>query len=145
MPKKLFIPRYLQSDSPPDRCELCPLIGKIPDDERQAGKRQGYYCLGIYQAETDADGHPITDDEGVQQISFPKLTSKGIKASFAANRESGHLLHRPCDHIWPAWATMPGRVFPMPADTYIKYRLPYEREQQIKNYPKIKFKFSKKQ
>jgi hypothetical protein len=28
----------------------------------------------------------------------------------------------------------------MPTDTYTKYRLPYEMEQQVKNQPKFKFR-----
>lgn len=140
MPKQIYTPRHLTTEQPPDRCELCPLIGRIPDDERQRGERRGYYCLGIFEAETDAEGKPVLDERGVQQMTFPKLTSKGIKASYAKTKESGHLLHRPCDNIWDAWMTLPGRLFAMPTDTYIKYRLPYEREQQIKNYPKFKFR-----
>lgn len=140
MPKKLFIPRRLAGDEAPDRCELCPLIGRVPDEERTPGERRGYYCLGIYEAETDAEGHPVLDADGAQRMGFPKLTSKGIKTSFEKTRESGHLLHRPCDHIWPSWATLPGRLYPMPADIYTRYRLPYEHEQQVKNLPTFKFR-----
>lgn len=140
MPKNVYTPRRLTTDSPPDCCELCPLIGKIPDDERRTGERKGYYCLGIFEAETDEDGKPVLDQNGVQQLTFPRLTSKGIRTSASRSREGGHLLHRPCDAIWDAWMTLPGRLFAMPTDTYIKYRLPYEREQQVKNYPKFKFK-----
>lgn len=135
-----FTPRLLNTEHPPDRCELCPLIGKIPDDERQGGERKGYYCLGIFDAETDSDDNPVFDENGVQRMTFPKLTSKGIKASFAENRKKGHLLHRPCDFIWEAWRTLPNHRFAMPTEIYTKYRLPYEQEQQLKNYPKFKFR-----
>lgn len=140
MPKNIFTPRKLTTEEPPDRCELCPLIGRIPDEERKRGERRGYCCLGVFEAETDAEGNAVLDENGVQQMTFPKLTSKGIKTSFKDTRKSGHLLHRPCDHIWQAWLTLPGRMFAIPTDIYLRYRLPYEREQQVKNYPKFKFK-----
>lgn len=132
MPKKYYIPRELKTDQPPDRCELCPLLGKIPESDRTKGERKGYYCLGVLEADENEDG--------VQEITFPKLTSKGIYASASENRRKGHLLHRPCDHLWDAWLTLPGRLFPMLADTYKQYRLPMEHELQIKRYPKFKFR-----
>ncbi len=140
MPKKLFVPRRLTTEQPPDRCELCPLLGKIPDNERRQGERKGYYCLGVYEADIDDDGNAVLDDDGVQQLTFPQLSSKGISVSFADTRRKGHLLHRPCDFLWDAWRMLPDHLFAMPADVYLKYRVPYEREQQLKNYPKFKFK-----
>ena len=53
MPKILYIPRKLPLEQP-DRCELCPLIGVIPKEERESGKRERYYCLGVFDAETEA-------------------------------------------------------------------------------------------
>ena len=32
----------------------------------------------------------------------------------------------------------------MPKDVYKEYRLPFEREQMTKNFPKFKFRFKKK-
>lgn len=131
MPKKTYIPREL-AEMPPDRCELCPLLGKIPADERRSGERKGYYCLGVMEADED--------DEGWQVVTFPRLTSKGIRVSFDDTRASGHLLHRPCDGLWDAWITLPGRLFPMLTETYIRYRMPFEQEQQVRNYPTFKFR-----
>ena len=45
MPKTYYTPRKLPPEQP-DRCELCPLVGIIPDDERRKGVRERYYCLG---------------------------------------------------------------------------------------------------
>lgn len=142
MPKKFFIPRPLPKEQP-DRCELCPLIGIIPKDEREKGVRERYYCLGIFDAQTDDNGHPLLDDKGDQCLSFPRLKSKSITVSAEAVRKGGHKLHRPCDMLWDAWMTLPGRLFGMLADTYTKYRLPFEQEQQIKKYPKFNFRFRK--
>ena len=143
MPKSFFIPRQLPKDQP-DRCELCPLVGIIPKEEREKGVRERYYCLGIFDAETDEHGKPLLDDKGDQRLSFRRLKSKSLKVSAEAVRRSGHKLHRPCDMIWDAWMTLPGRMFGMLSDTYTKYRLPYEQEQQTKNYPKFKFRKTKK-
>ncbi len=131
MPKLYYTPRQLPSQQP-DRCELCPLIGKIPPDEREKGVREAYYCLGIFQAEPD--------ERGELKMTFPRLKSKGIKSSAQAWKEMGHRLHRPCDLLWDSWMTLPGRLYGMPTDTYTKYRLPYEHEQQIKNFPKFNFR-----
>ena len=141
MPKLYYIQRKLPP-SQPDRCELCPLVGIIPDDERRAGLRERYYCLGIFEALTDADGHPILDENGEHKLNFPRLKSKGIKTSASAVKKGGHLYHRPCDSLWPAWMTLHGRLFSMPTDTYTKYRMPYEYEQQVKQ--QLQFKFKKK-
>lgn len=139
MPKLLYIPRHLPNEQP-DRCELCPLVGIIPKDERENGLRERYCCLGIFEAELDGSGNPILEADGSQRLRFPRIKSKGISRSAEAVRKGGHLLHRPCDLVWDAWMTLPGRLFGMLAETYTKYRLPYEREQQIKQYPKFKFR-----
>ena len=139
MPKTYYTPRKLPPEQP-DRCELCPLVGIIPDDERRKGVRERYYCLGIFDALTDDNGHPVLDEQGQQRLSFPRLKSKGITVSAKKVKEGGHLWHRPCDLLWQAWMTLPGRLFGMPTDTYTKYRLPYEMELQVKNQPKFKFR-----
>ena len=61
MPKTYYTPRKLPPEQP-DRCELCPLVGIIPDDERRKGVRERYYCLGIFDALTDDNGHPLNRD-----------------------------------------------------------------------------------
>lgn len=139
MPKSYYTPRKLPPEQP-DRCELCPLVGIIPENERREGLRERYYCLGIFEAMTDENGHPILDEKGEQRMSFPRLKSKGITVSAKAVKQGGHKLHRPCDMLWQAWMTLPGRYFGMPTNTYTKYRLPYEYEQQTKKFPKFKFK-----
>lgn len=139
MPKLHYTPRKLPTHQP-DRCELCPLVGIIPQSERREGVRERYYCLGIFEALTDENGHPILDEHGDQKLSFPRLKSKGITVSAKAVQKGGHKLHRPCDLLWAAWMTLPGRLFGMPMNTYTKYRLPYEHEQQTKHQPKFKFR-----
>ena len=139
MPKDIYTPRQLPREKP-DRCELCPLVGIIPKDERRPGKRERYFCLGIYQAETDANGEPVLDEKGIQKMSFPRITSKGISVSAKAVKEGGHLWHRACDYTWDSWMTLPGQVFGMPTDVYKTYRMPFEKEQMIKNMPKFNFR-----
>lgn len=138
MPKQ-YIPRQLPREQP-DSCQLCPLVGIIPRDERRKGLRERYCCLGIFEPLTDDNGQPVADDNGQQRLSFPRIKSKGITSSAKAIKAGGHLLHRPCDALWPAWMTLPGRLYGMPPETYTKYRLPFEHEQQVKNQPKFKFR-----
>lgn len=142
MPKDIYTPRQLPREQP-DRCELCPLVGIIPKDQQRKGKRERYFCLGIYEAETDEQGDPVLDQYGQQQMSFPRLSSKGIIVSARKVKEGGHLLHRPCDYTWQSWMMLPGRVFGMPTDVFNAYRIPYEKEQMIKNMPKFKFRKKK--
>ena len=80
MPKQVFIPRQLPPKKP-DRCELCPLIGLIPKEDRERGKREKYYCLGIYEPMTDDDGNPILDERGCQRFGFPRLSTRETSAS----------------------------------------------------------------
>lgn len=138
-----YTPREL-TEHQPDRCELCPLVGLIPKSERRKGKREGYYCLGIFGGEVDENGQPVLDERGVQRMTYPRLASKGIRVSAKKVREKGHLLHRPCDPTWHSWTTLPGRLFGMPTEVYNTYRLPYEREQMLKNMPTFKFRQRKK-
>ena len=119
MPKKLYTPIQLPRKQP-DKCESCPLIGKIPEEEREEGVREGYYCLGKFP--------------------FPRLKSKGIKLSAEEYRSKKRRLHRPCDYLWGVWTSLPRRRFCMANRIYIKYRMEFEKEQQLKYYPKFKFK-----
>ena len=140
MPKDIYTPRQLPKEQP-DRCELCPLIGVIPKEQQRKGKRERYFCLGIYEAETDGDGNPVFDEFGQQQMSFPRLSSReAINVSAKDRKAKGHPLHRPCDDRWAAWQTLPGRVLGIPTDVFNAYRIPYEKEQMIKNMPKFKFR-----
>ena len=139
MPKKTFIPRQLPPKKP-DRCELCPLIGLIPKEDRERGKRERYFCLGCPVPMNDADGNPLLNADGTTRWSFARLSTREACNVSAANRkEKGHLLHRPCDTIWAAWMRLQGRRFPMLADTYIRYRIPFEAEMQQKQQPKFSF------
>jgi len=143
MPKEVYTPRQLPREQP-DRCELCPLVGIIPKDERRKGKRERYFCLGIFEAEVDEHGEPVLDENGVQQMSFPRLSSRAVtNVSFQKVKDGGHLYHRPCDYVWQSWQTLPGRIFGMPTDVYNTYRLPFEKEQMVKNMPKFKFRNKK--
>jgi hypothetical protein len=139
MPKKVYTPRQLPPEQP-DCCERCPLVGIIPKEERRSGVRERYYCLGIYGPEFDENGNPVTDENGCQLIGFPRIKTKGIRNSAKAWKAKGHLLHRPCDNIWDAWMTLPGKLLGIPTDTYIKYRIPFEQEQMTKNMPRFPFR-----
>ena len=139
MPKKIFIPRQLPAKKP-DRCELCPLIGLIPKDDREKGKRERFYCLGIYGPLKDDDTKPILNDDGTTKFGFARLsTREALNVSASDRKEKGHLLHRPCDHIWAAWMRLDRRRFPMLAETYNRYRIPFEAELQQKQQPKFTF------
>lgn len=139
MPKKIFIPRQLPAKKP-DRCELCPLIGLIPKDDREKGKRERFYCLGIYGPLKDDDNNPILNDDGTTKFGFARLsTREALNVSASDRKEKGHLLHRPCDHIWAAWMRLDRRRFPMLAETYNRYRIPFEAELQKKQQPKFTF------
>ena len=117
-----------------------PLIGLIPKEDRERGKREKYYCLGIYEPLTDDDGDPILDERGCQRFGFPRLsTREANNVSASQRKEKGHLLHRPCDNMWAAWMRLQGRKFPMLTETYNTYRLPFEAEQQQKQQPKFAF------
>lgn len=142
MPRTQFMPRQLPREQP-DRCELCPLLGLIPKDERRSGVRERYYCLGIYEAQTDEAGHPVLGADGEQRLSFPRLKSKSITVSAQKVRRGGHLLHRPCDMRWQAWMTLPGRLFGMPVNVFNEYRQPYETEQMLRQQPKFNFRIPK--
>lgn len=143
MPRVPYIPRELPNRQP-DSCEKCPLVGLLPKEERREGVRERYCCLGIYEAVIDEDGNPVLDENGVQKMDFPRIKSKGIRVSATDLKNRNQRLHRPCDYIWDAWMTLPGRMFGILAETYNKYRLPFEREQQIKMYPQFKFRTRKK-
>lgn len=139
MPKNIFTPRQLPPEQP-DRCELCPLVGIIPEEDRRPGLRERYCCLGIYGPEFDEYGDPVKDANGCQRVGFPRIKTKGIHNSARAWQQSGHLLHRPCDNLWAAWMTLPGRILGIPTDIYTTYRIPYEHEQQMKSLPQFKFR-----
>lgn len=139
MPKKVYTPRQLPPEQP-DCCERCPLVGIIPKEERRSGVRERYYCLGIYGPEFDENGNPVIDENGCQRIGFPRIKTKGVRNSAKSWKAKGHLLHRPCDNIWDAWMTLPGKLLGIPTDTYIKYRIPFEHEQMTKNMPRFPFR-----
>ena len=89
----------------PDCCAKCPLIGIIPKNLRQKGKRQSYCCLGMMPHEP--------------------LTSKGIDVSASDKKKTGHLKHRFCDDRWEIWKRMYGDYFPLNEKSYA-FRKDYE-------------------
>lgn len=91
----------------PDTCLKCPLIGMIPKNIRQKGKRQAYCCLGV--------------------LPHKPLTSKGIGVSANNKRKTGHLKHRVCDDKWEVWRRMYGDYFPLNEKSY-QYRKDYEEK-----------------
>lgn len=112
----------------------------IPKEQREKGKRERYYCLAKFEPQKDENGEPILNDDGTTRFGFPRLSTREANNVSAADRkEKGHLLHRPCDHIWAALMRLPGRQFPMLVDTYNKYRIPFETEKQKKEQPKFSF------
>ena len=125
------------ADEQYDRCELCPLCGLIPKEQREKGKRQKYCCLGIYEDEKDEHGRPVLDENGMQKTFFPRLSSKGIRVSAKTVKEGGHHWDKPCDDTWDSWMTIPGHTFGIPPEVYLTYRLPFEQEQMLKNMPML--------
>ena len=135
--KAYYIPRKL-TQTKPDKCRNCPLVGLIPKKERRRGLREKYLCLGVFEPVKDANGFPILDDNGEEILDFPRIKSKRINVSWKTRKESGHLYHRPCDYIYKLWAQRGYRS--MRSDIYMKYRLPFEEEKMKEEQPTFKFK-----
>jgi hypothetical protein len=140
MPKDVFTPIELD-ERKPDRCELCPLVGIIPKEQREKGKREKYWCLGILKQVKDEHGNPILDDNGVELHTFPRLSSRSVNNVSARDRkEKGHPIHRPCDATWPTWMTLQNRTLWIPSAVYTAYRIPFDREQMLKKMPMFNFR-----
>ena len=103
----------LHSPQPPESCERCPLIGIIPKEQRVAGLRQSYCCLGVWP--------------------YEPLTSKGIGVDVEdKRRKTGHIKHRICEDRWETWYTStPDHTVQISKDGYRFCRLPYEGRQQL--------------
>lgn len=101
MPKLTSHPVQLPT-SKPDCCLACPLCGKIPDNMRPKGSREGYVCLGTMEA----------------------IGTKAVRI-LASERDSKHPLHRPCDAAWNGWMTIPTRKIRINSEAYGLYRVPF--------------------
>ena len=98
---------------PPDSCYECPMLGLIPEGQRD-GKWTHVCC-----ATGDA------------------LTGRGIKVK-VSKKDAKHPWHRPCDGIWKSWwNASPHHTFTIPLDRYITWRQPYSYSLGLKiNFPK---------
>jgi len=85
-----------------DRCIDCPLLGKIPEHQRQG--KWTFVCCATGKAMTAI-----------------KVRTK------ASSKDKKHPLHRSCDGgIWRAWFDAnPHHVFTIPLDRFIAWRQPY--------------------
>ena len=92
----------------PDCCAICPLLGIIPKEERPFGSKETHVCIARQEA----------------------ISGRGIQVR-KSQRDSHHPLKRPCDEFWELWTTAPGMVYPMKNEFYMRYRLPYESQQQM--------------
>lgn len=110
MPKQNFV-KIALPPTQPDCCAECPLIGIVPDynKERPKGSYETRVCLGTMEAMT-------------QRFSKCK----------ASQRDSHHPLHRYCDSRWNAWTSQPGRRLGIPKSVYLECRRPYEEQFQLK-------------
>lgn len=101
------------TETQPDSCVECPLLGKIPPSECQ-GKWTHVCC-----ATGDA------------------MTRVGIRVK-ASEKDAKHPWHRSCDGIWEQWwQANIHHVFTIPLDRFIAWRQPYEHSLGLKiNFPK---------
>jgi hypothetical protein len=101
---------------PPDCCFDCPLLGLIPEGQRD-GKWTHVCC-----ATGDA------------------LTGRGLKVNARERKEKDpkHPWHRPCDGLWHEWWNAKAtHIFTIPIDRYITWRQPFSYSLGLKiNFPK---------
>ena len=108
MPIKPFKQIYLRPEQP-DCCNECPLLGLIPEAEREFGSQETLVCLG---------------------------TRHALNARIARSRKSEHTpkhpLKRWCDDEWERWQEEPyfGKL-PVRKIDVSRYRDPWERSQQL--------------
>ena len=108
MPAKPFKHIQLHPEQP-DCCNECPLLGLIPEAEREFGSQETLVCLG---------------------------TRHALNARIARSRKSEHTpkhpLKRWCDDEWERWQEEPyfGKL-PVRKIDVSRYRDPWERSQQL--------------
>lgn len=108
MPAKPFKQIQLHPEQP-DCCNECPLLGLIPEAEREFGSQETLVCLG---------------------------TRHALNARIARSRKSEHTpkhpLKRWCDDEWERWQEEPyfGKL-PVRKIDVSRYRDPWERSQQL--------------
>ena len=111
MPKIIFIDIPLREDEP-DRCMDCPLLGLIPERERQYCSQQSHVCLGTRES----------------------LSERMIRAR-QSEKKNGRKLDRPCSrmNLWQVWQEKeekPGIMTVRTVD-YNLYRLGYVKSGQM--------------
>lgn len=107
MPKRVFRKIRIPLEQP-DCCASCPLLGVIPKEERPFGTKETHVCIARQEA----------------------ISARGILVK-KSERDSHHPLKRPCDEFWELWTRLPGSMYPMKDEFYMRYRLPYESNQQM--------------
>lgn len=108
MPAKPFKQIQLRPEQP-DCCNECPLLGMIPEAEREFGSQETLVCLGTRHA----------------------LNAR-IARSRASHHTPKHPLKRWCDDEWERWQEEPyfGKL-PVRKIDVSRYRDPWERSQQL--------------
>lgn len=110
MPKKIFQDIRLPEHEP-DRCIECPLLGLIPECDRQKGSQQIHVCLGTAES-----------------------LSKRMAEARKSAKDAKHQLDRPCrSGLWQIWQEKdikPGYVTVRVVD-YVKYRMPQINSGQL--------------
>lgn len=108
MPAKPFKQIQLHPEQP-DCCNECPLLGLIPEAEREFGSQETLVCLGTRHA----------------------LNAR-IARSRASQHTPKHPLKRWCDDEWERWQEDPyfGKL-PVRKIDVSRYRDPWERSQQL--------------
>ena len=97
----------------PDSCFECPLCGLIPKGYigRPKGSKKTHVCLGTMEA----------------------ISARGVKITASSKKDDPyHKLKRPCDTKWDAWIKLDDQYFMLTDEQYILYRLPFERNRQLK-------------
>ena len=109
MPRQPFEQVKLPPEKP-DRCYDCPLLGIIPDEERdKKNSKKTHVCIGTHVA----------------------LTRRGIKVR-ASEKDVNHPWHRPCDGVWARWMTLPGQRIGILKTHMARYREPFIQSLEMK-------------
>lgn len=104
MPKKIYNKIKLPILQP-DCCMDCPLLGEIPQEERQRGTQENLVCLGTHYA----------------------MSARAARSK-ASEHDTKHPLKRSCDGEWERWHQIPyyGEI-PVRAIDINKYRDSFTR------------------
>lgn len=106
MPIKTTIPIKLPMDVP-DRCMECPLLGSLPQHQRQHKSQKTFVCIPTLKA-----------------LSYRFISSR------RSEHDAKHPMHKPCENVFNLWALSGRGHYAMAKTDYMVYRLPFEQKGQ---------------